>query len=44
MNSDRKEVYDPKAAKLAWDRTIAFLRKNLSQKIAPNNRYRKSLA
>jgi carboxymethylenebutenolidase len=29
MNSDRKEVHDPAAAKTAWDRAIAFLRKHL---------------
>lgn len=26
MNEGRPEVFDPKASKLAWDRTIAFLR------------------
>ena len=29
MNSDRKEVYDPKAAKLAWDRALAWFRRYL---------------
>ncbi len=29
MNSDRKDVYDPKAAKLAWDRTLAWFRRYL---------------
>jgi carboxymethylenebutenolidase len=29
MNSDRKEVYADHAAKLAWDRALAFLRKHL---------------
>jgi len=27
MNEQRPEVYNPAAAKLAWDRTITFLRK-----------------
>jgi carboxymethylenebutenolidase len=30
MNSDRKEVHDPKAAKLAWDRTLAWFRRYLA--------------
>lgn len=30
MNSDRKEVYDAKAAKAAWDRCIAWFRKHLA--------------
>jgi carboxymethylenebutenolidase len=30
MNSDRKEVHDPQAARLAWDRCLAFLRKHLA--------------
>lgn len=30
MNSDRTEVYDPQAAKLAWERCIAWFRKYLS--------------
>ncbi|HEU4384807.1 MAG TPA: dienelactone hydrolase family protein [Anaeromyxobacteraceae bacterium] len=30
MNSDRKEVYDPAAAKQAWDRCIAFFKKHLA--------------
>jgi carboxymethylenebutenolidase len=29
MNSDRQEVHDPKAAKIAWDRAVAWFRKNL---------------
>ena len=29
MNEDRKEVHDPKAAALAWDRTLAWLRRYL---------------
>jgi len=29
MNSDRKEVYDAKAAKLAWDRTLTWFRRYL---------------
>ena len=29
MNSDRKEVYDAGAAKLAWERCIAFFRRQL---------------
>jgi carboxymethylenebutenolidase len=29
MNSDRKEVYGAEAAKLAWDRAVAFFRKHL---------------
>jgi carboxymethylenebutenolidase len=30
MNSDRKEVYDSTAAKLAWDRCLDFLRRHLA--------------
>jgi carboxymethylenebutenolidase len=30
MNSDRKEVYGAEAARLAWDRCLQFLRKNLA--------------
>jgi carboxymethylenebutenolidase len=30
MNSDRKEVYDPESARLAWDRCLAFFRKYLA--------------
>ena len=30
MNEQRPEVYDPASAKLAWDRTIAFLNKHLA--------------
>jgi carboxymethylenebutenolidase len=30
MNSDRKEVYDAAAAKLAWERTIQFFRRHLA--------------
>jgi carboxymethylenebutenolidase len=30
MNSDRAEVYDDAAAKLAWDRCVAFFRKHLA--------------
>lgn len=30
MNSDRKEVYDAGAAKLAWERCIAFFRRHLA--------------
>jgi carboxymethylenebutenolidase len=29
MNSDRTNVYDPEAAKLAWERTLAFFAKHL---------------
>jgi len=29
LNSERKQVHDPKAAKLAWDRCLAWLRKHL---------------
>src|SRR5207237_10364324 len=29
MNEDRKAVHDPKAAALAWDRTLAWLRRYL---------------
>jgi carboxymethylenebutenolidase len=29
FNSDRPDVFDPKSADLAWDRTVDFLRKNL---------------
>jgi carboxymethylenebutenolidase len=29
MNSDRKEVHDPGAAKVAWDRMVAFFRKHV---------------
>jgi carboxymethylenebutenolidase len=29
MNSDRKEVHDPGAAKQAWDRMVAFFQKHL---------------
>ncbi|MGZ6126388.1 MAG: dienelactone hydrolase family protein [Myxococcales bacterium] len=30
MNSDRKEVHDPKAAKIAWDRCLAWFRRYLA--------------
>ena len=30
MNSDRKEVHDPAAAKQAWDRCVAFFEKHLA--------------
>jgi carboxymethylenebutenolidase len=30
MNETRPEVYDPAAAKLAWERALAFLRKHLT--------------
>ncbi len=30
MNSDRKEVHDPAAAKQAWDRCLAFFKKHLA--------------
>ena len=30
MNSERKEVHDPGAAKLAWDRCVAFFRRHLA--------------
>ena len=30
MNSERKEVHDPGAAKQAWDRMVAFFRKHLA--------------
>ena len=30
MNSERKEVHDPAAAKQAWDRCLAFFRKHLA--------------
>ena len=30
MNEQRPEVYNPEAAKQAWDRTITFLHKHLS--------------
>jgi carboxymethylenebutenolidase len=30
MNSERKEVHDPGAAKLAWDRCVTFFRKHLA--------------
>jgi carboxymethylenebutenolidase len=30
MNSDRKEVYDAGAAKLAWERCLAFFRQHLA--------------
>ena len=29
VNDTRPEVYAPEAAKLAWDRTVAFFRKHL---------------
>jgi carboxymethylenebutenolidase len=28
--SDRRDVYDPQAAELAWERTVAFLRQHLN--------------
>lgn len=31
MNSDRKEVHDPGAAQLAWDRALTFLRRHLAK-------------
>jgi carboxymethylenebutenolidase len=30
MNSERKEVHDPGAAKLAWERCVAFFRRHLA--------------
>jgi carboxymethylenebutenolidase len=30
FNEARKEVYDPEASKLAWERTLAFLKKTLA--------------
>lgn len=30
MNSDRKEVHDPEAAKVAWERCLAFFRTHLA--------------
>jgi carboxymethylenebutenolidase len=30
MNESRPQVYDPSSAKLAWDRTLAFLKKALA--------------
>jgi len=30
MNSERKNVYDPKAAKLAWERTLAWFGRHLA--------------
>jgi carboxymethylenebutenolidase len=30
MNSDRREVYGAEAARLAWERCLQFLRKNLA--------------
>jgi carboxymethylenebutenolidase len=30
MNEKRPEVYDAAAKKLAWDRTLAFLKKQLA--------------
>ncbi len=30
MNSERKDVYDPASAKLAWDRCLAFFRRHLA--------------
>jgi carboxymethylenebutenolidase len=30
MNSERKEVYSAEAAKVAWDRCLAFFRKHLA--------------
>lgn len=30
MNSDRKEVYDAEAAKLAWERCVTFFRRHLA--------------
>jgi dienelactone hydrolase len=31
MNESRPEVYNPAAAKLAWDRTITLLHKTLAE-------------
>ncbi len=31
MNSDRREVHDPEAAQLAWDRALAFFRRHLGK-------------
>jgi carboxymethylenebutenolidase len=30
MNESRPQVYDPASAKLAWDRTLAFLKRALA--------------
>ena len=35
FNDDRPEVYKPEAARLAWERTLAFFRKHLAMTAAP---------